>query len=263
MRRKNIMMFIIILLIGLFVSLKFIPFGTTAYTSKQTNATLEIPKLSVFEKECCMFSATFKTFSSKLNIQSELNTIMKKYEKRTCNNKTIYYDKKHNITITEYGVKYGLIMNTFFITYDKGEYDNNDCSVVTNPTKLKYQIDYRLKNESGTCYIPEQFKYLNKDGNMYNVYYECFGDLLLQTGLETMNFLNNMLFYDWISMYDVIGFLEYQVENKAATRQIFKDGGSTLYKNKDFSLLKCNTISGNQDIYIGSTDFEYKENYCK
>ena len=43
----------------------------------------------------------------------------------------------------------------------------------------------------------------------------------------------------------------------------YKDGGSKLYKSDTISLLKCNTIEGNKDIYIGDTNLEYQENYCK
>ena len=43
----------------------------------------------------------------------------------------------------------------------------------------------------------------------------------------------------------------------------YKDGGTKLYKSATFSLLKCNTIEGNTDIYIGDTNLEYQENYCK
>ena len=43
----------------------------------------------------------------------------------------------------------------------------------------------------------------------------------------------------------------------------YKDGGTKLYKNDSIALIKCNTIDGNKDIYIGDTNLEYQENYCK
>ena len=43
----------------------------------------------------------------------------------------------------------------------------------------------------------------------------------------------------------------------------YKDGGTKLYKNDTISIIKCNTIDGNKDIYIGDTNLEYQENYCK
>lgn len=43
----------------------------------------------------------------------------------------------------------------------------------------------------------------------------------------------------------------------------YKDGGTKLYKNDTISIIKCNTIDGNKDIYIGDINLEYQENYCK
>lgn len=43
----------------------------------------------------------------------------------------------------------------------------------------------------------------------------------------------------------------------------YKDGGTKLYKNDSIALIKCNTIDGNKDIYIGDTNLEYEESFCK
>lgn len=43
----------------------------------------------------------------------------------------------------------------------------------------------------------------------------------------------------------------------------YKDGGTKLYKNDTITIIKCNTTLGNKDIYIGDTNLEYQENYCK
>jgi hypothetical protein len=264
MKRKTKIIFIIVgIILVVVLCFKNIPFGTTTYKMPNSNVNLKVPKLSSFKEECCMFSATFKSLRSKLSLQMELDKIMSNYEKKICNNKTIYYNEKQDITITEYGVERGLLFNTFYITYDKGEYYSNECSVISDPTKLKYDIKNTDSNYNNNCIIPEKFTYKNKNGEIYNVYYECFGDLLFQAGTEKMNYLHNMLQYGWLSMNDVVDFMEYQVINNKATKEVFKDGGSIMYKNKDFSLLKCNYWTGNQDIYIGDTNMKYEETYCK
>lgn len=126
--KKKIIIFLGIIII-IILGIKFIPFGSMNYRTKEMASNLVIPRLSVFEKECCMFSANFKSFRSKYSLEKELNNIMDKYEKRTCNSKIYYYDKVNNITITDYGVKLGFLINSFYITYDKGDYGtecNND-----------------------------------------------------------------------------------------------------------------------------------------
>lgn len=45
--------------------------------------------------------------------------------------------------------------------------------------------------------------------------------------------------------------------------EIYKDGGTKKYSSKGITLIKCNTIEGNRDIYIGNKYMEYKSNFCK
>ncbi len=48
-----------------------------------------------------------------------------------------------------------------------------------------------------------------------------------------------------------------------AEKEIFKDGGSTLYKTKLANILFCNTIDENKDIYIGDSNMLYEDDFCK
>ena len=41
-----------------------------------------------------------------------------------------------------------------------------------------------------------------------------------------------------------------------------KDGGTQIYKG-DITLIKCNTLDGNKDIYFGNDNMKYKQNFCK
>lgn len=43
---------------------------------------------------------------------------------------------------------------------------------------------------------------------------------------------------------------------------VFKDGGTTIYKG-DITLIRCNTLDGNRDIYIGNKDMKFKSNFCQ
>lgn len=41
------------------------------------------------------------------------------------------------------------------------------------------------------------------------------------------------------------------------------DGGTKIYKGSNITVIKCNTLNGNKDVYIGNRDLEFKENFCK
>jgi len=42
----------------------------------------------------------------------------------------------------------------------------------------------------------------------------------------------------------------------------YSDGGTKLYKGENLTLVKCNTLDGNRDIYIGDQNMEFKQNFC-
>ncbi len=55
------------------------------------------------------------------------------------------------------------------------------------------------------------------------------------------------------------------ITNLLNKQSILKDGGTVIFKNKDknITLIKCNTIDGNKDIYIGDFNLNFKSNMCK
>lgn len=125
--KKKMMIGIVILItvIILCICLKFISFGTKKTVMGASLISLEVPKLSSVKSECCLYSATFKSISSVSVLEEELENIISKYYKITCDNNTYYYNMTDDITITEYGVDSGFIFNTFYINYSKGNYCNN------------------------------------------------------------------------------------------------------------------------------------------
>lgn len=261
MKKKIIRTILLVIIVLFIIGVKFIPFGSKSYTNKQMASTLIIPRLSFFEKECCMFSTTFRSFRSVDSLQKELNKIMKKYEKKTCNNKTVYYDSKNKITIYEYGVENGLLFNTYYINYDNVTMTNDDCNEITDFKKIEYKY-YHIPDNQERDSLSIHFKYLNENDKLYNVYTDCRDCLSLKKGMGYWETFENELSSSYISMNTLIEFLDYQVSNNKATKKYYSNKEIVLYKNDDFSLLKCNTASGNQDVYI-SDKLEYDESYCK
>ncbi len=120
MKKKYIICIIFVVLIVLLVTLKFMPMGTKKAVMGASLVTLDVPKLSNLESECCMYEANFKTIRSSSIIKKELEKIMNSKSKLSCNGKTYYYDKDSDVTITEYSIDGGLLFTKFKITYVKG-----------------------------------------------------------------------------------------------------------------------------------------------
>lgn len=112
---------VIILLIVIFISLKFIPFGTKNMMMGASLINIEVPKLSSLSSECCSYEATFKSIRSKSILKKELDEIMSKYQEISCNNKTYYYDPNNNITYESYELSGGLFFSTYKISYVKNK----------------------------------------------------------------------------------------------------------------------------------------------
>lgn len=45
--------------------------------------------------------------------------------------------------------------------------------------------------------------------------------------------------------------------------EYLKDGGTKIYKHNEYTIIVCNTLDGNTDIYFGTPSLEYNQEYCK
>lgn len=73
--------------------------------------------------------------------------------------------------------------------------------------------------------------------------------------------LNKFLLSDTkMSDYDIIHFMMRKLDKK----NTLKDGGTTIYrgKNKDITMIVCNTLDKNNDVYIGDYNMKYEQFMC-
>lgn len=93
---------------------------------------------------------------------------------------------------------------------------------------------------------------------------ECTEDIKLYLELDNYNIYTKCLDNINITENDIdsiVDELDYVTE--------LNDGGTTIYQgfsniiNKDITLIKCHTLAGNRDIYIGLDYMEYEEGFCQ
>ncbi len=55
------------------------------------------------------------------------------------------------------------------------------------------------------------------------------------------------------------------ITDRLELKDILKDGGTTIYKSKekDITMIVCNTMTENKNIYIGDYSIEYEQDMCK
>ena len=130
MKKKNVLLLVLLIFIICLLAIRYLPLGSN-YT-KSTLHSIEIPRLSIFTDECCMSTASFKSFRSTNSLKKEINKILSKYEKITCDGTTYYYNQKSDITIYDYGVEKSFPLNKFYISYDKGKIIPYECEILNN-----------------------------------------------------------------------------------------------------------------------------------
>lgn len=109
--------------------------------------------------------------------------------------------------------------------------------------------------EAAECKVKNYIELTN-----YNIYTYCLDHIML--------FENNNLVDLKNYVPDKPEFIDELISNLELDTEL-SDGGTKIYKdinnysNTGLTLIKCNTLDGNKDIYIGPKDMEYQESFCK
>ena len=119
------------------------------------------------------------------------------------------------------------------------------CSIKLNKKELLDDSTFNkyLERDERTIYLASNIEEIT--------YYKGYEKITLKNYIEK----------SWQTTDDGIQELTEQMENTATLR----DGGTKIYKQKscDITIITCNTLSGNKDIYIGDYNMEYNSSMCK
>ncbi len=55
-------------------------------------------------------------------------------------------------------------------------------------------------------------------------------------------------------MNEIISKANKDLNDKKITGDMYQDGGSMIYKYENYTIIKCHTLDGNRDVYIGNTE---------
>lgn len=135
-----------------------------------------------------------------------------------------------------------------YIEFRKGgPYKDNDIdielSVVANQTCGNIEFNEYLNNDNIKVYLEENVSDLYVTDTGQKMSFKDYANGLNQTLDRSIKDLTNKL------------------EKTAA----LDDGGTAIYKDKDknITIIACNTLAGNRDVYIGDYDLYYKNHMCK
>lgn len=109
--------------------------------------------------------------------------------------------------------------------------------------------DIRL-NMNNDCNNKARLILKQKDRNIYTY---CLDNMKIIIGDKEEN-LKTFIETDDKAIDKIIDTLELE--------EIYLDGGTKLYKGDNLTLVKCHTLDGNKDVYIGDQNMEFKQNFC-
>ncbi len=71
--------------------------------------------------------------------------------------------------------------------------------------------------------------------------------------------LKQALLENKITMQEIIAKANQDEKDGKIKAEMYKDGGSMIYKYNNYAIIKCHTLDGNRDVYIGSKDMNIND----
>jgi len=137
------------------------------------------------------------------------------------------------------------VLDKFNIEYIKMEKENEVADIKLNVV------------EPQNCNLKLNEYYKNNDRVIYT---SCFDEIyVIRKNSDAVMTLKYYLEKVYQTFDDSINKLVSDME----VVSMLKDGGTKVYKKDNYTIIVCNTINGNKDVYIGNKDFKYEQGYCK
>lgn len=139
-------------------------------------------------------------------------------------------------------IKYtGYIKETYPAQIDTNEilidgYENFELSVKKSDKKTKFKI---LSNQE-----------LYKNNSNFDLYYYGLDEVNISVDNETMS-LENALKSGKMTIDGILIKANQDVSNGKIKSEVYKDGGTTEWYYDTYTIIKCHSLDGNRDVYIG------------
>lgn len=153
-------------------------------------------------------------------------------------------------------------------------YDTYNCSFFSVPQikfkGSKFTCSNNVKNLKQYAYTIETSEMIgcNKEKNLYisrenqNIYTYCLNSISINDGNQVIE-LKNYYRRNTEVIDEIINTLSFIDTYEDGGSKLYRDNGNTGFTNHGLAIIKCNTIEGNQDIYIGPLKMKYESTFCE
>ncbi len=208
-----------------------------------------LPDISLFKPICEIFNISVNELISGERIDN--STILRKTEENIINTLNINKkNKKKSILIIGCLVITILVILYFAFSYYRNLYPKFDIYNIS-------VSDSQIGNKKS---LKKQFEYKSN----YNIWYYGVDEVLLCDSKNNCYKMKSAILHNQISIDKLKQFLDFQTEFNNLKKFKFYDEKSKLYSNDNYSVLFCDTIEGNKEVYIGNNDMLKKlgDGFC-
>lgn len=139
-----------------------------------------------------------------------------------------------------------ILLGMIFINIIKNNKDQIENNIEKVDVADSFELIYERENNLNINKIIEKGEIQEYDYNIYTFG----GNVKIKIDNEIID-IKQALAEKKIKIEDIIDkCIKYEEENNLDA-MIYYDGGSRLYQNKEYCILKCHNEDGNRDVYIG------------
>lgn len=201
-----------------------------------------LPDISLFKLICEIFDISVNELLNGEEIKK--NDVLKKFDDNIIN--TLNFNKKNNIKMKF--IIFILSIVLFIVSI-----------LILINIHPKIDIEYFRIDHSSVKVLNKVLRYKKRNIYYYGIDSAMFCDKKDNCYSVVDAIKNKQTTFDKFKEY-----LEKELSQENLTKLMLYDGGTSIYKKGGYSVIFCNTIDGNKDIYIGNDEMVNKLDgeYC-
>lgn len=171
---------------------------------------------------------------------------------------------KISIGLGEFNDAIYMVGTNVKITYDGTVMESYPAQVKAKKIELKSAEKFNLVFYQKTMIKPKQIETIISKGEIQNIDYNVYafeGHIAINLNSDSSSLTENSLslrdalLQNKITMEEIIAKANKDIPNAVS----YDDGGSIEYHYENYTIIKCHTLDGNRDVYIGTRDLKLKD----
>ena len=154
------------------------------------------------------------------------------------------------------------------ITYDGSIMETYPAQINAKKIELKSVDNFNIVFYKETNIVPKQKEVIVSKGEIENINYNIYayeGHVAINLNSDNLELsdksipLREAIIQEKITIEEIIAKANKDLDEKKITGDMIKDGGTMIYNYNNYTIIKCHSLDGNRDVYIGSKDMKISD----